>query len=128
MVEFKDAPVIQLIGKWANAIRDVNYGVANMDDYTQSAYKATVMYISTDPTGKYVLSAFKFTGVFPTRVPYDALSLDINTQDKVIPELEFHFDQMFVGDKVKEEADGKMKSIFHGSISFLRSSVYKSMR
>ena len=120
MIEWKDAPVIQLIGRWVTMIRDINYGVANMSDYTQSAYKGRVLYASTDVTGKNVQFAALFTGVFPTRVPLDALSLDTATQDKVEPDFEFHFDMMFIGDETVALAQSRVDSVFSSSIGKLQ--------
>ena len=119
MIEWKDAPVIQLIGRWITMIRDINYGVANMSDYTQSAYKGRVIYASTDVTGKNVQFAALFTGVFPTRVPLDALNFDTATQDKVEPDFEFHFDMMFTGNETITLAQSRVDSTFSSSTSKL---------
>ena len=120
MEEYRDAPVMQLIGRWATMIRDLNYGIANMSDYTQSAYKGRVLYASTDPSGHHVMFAALFTGVFPTRVPLDALNFDVTTQDKVEPDFEFHFDMVFVGDETVSLAQSRVDSLADASISALK--------
>lgn len=119
-LETKGIPVYRLISSWVFVFRNMIYGVSMSEGHVQTDYKGHLCYALVRPDGKTVEFASVFTGVYPANVPSSVFNSELMTHDKIELEVEFHFDQMFIGDEVINLASDLVKSAFESSVGFIQ--------
>lgn len=119
VVEYAGLPILEIVGSWVNIFRNIIYGISDPDNggTSQIDFKGRALYATTLFDGVTVQFAAAFTGIYPTKVPTDLYSSDVATHDKVEPELEFVFDQMYMGKNAVNSAQALVNSTRSGSIT-----------
>lgn len=120
--EMAGLPITQIMGKWVSIFRNPLYGISDpdtSDSASQGAYKGKIVYATTLPDHMTVQFAAVFIGVMPLKIPTDIYTSDRATQDKVEPEIEFWFDDMFTGTSVISLA----RSLVQSEVSSSQSAV-----
>ena len=107
-LEYAKTPILNIMHAWVNMIRDYRTGasdpkISGYDNYSNRGYAGSFLYWTTLPDASTVETYALFTGVYPTKDPYDLYGGDIETQNRVDVDIEFNTDFMWREQWVKDK-------------------------
>ena len=116
-LEYAGTPILDINHAWVNMIRDYRTGAANpmisgSDIYSNRGYAGSFLYWTTLPDAITIETYALFTGVWPTKDPYDLYGGDIETQNRVDVEIEYNADFMWREPWVKDKCQKYATSLF----------------
>ena len=127
--EMSGLPIIRNIEKWVFGIRDPLTGLSSVKDYSLKNISGELLVILTKPilasaakdneTNGYIEKAYLFTNVFPTNVPDDVLSPNLETQDKVEVDIQFKFTNCITSPNVDKLAETQLNDSVFKNTSYL---------